>query len=110
MSPLPEVPTVYWQAIVRTIWSSLNKERMSHLCGSDHAETMYWQANANTPLSVTPLLNVPDIRREITSLGALRARHPRGLAACKFCVAGLPASSLTIADVQARSGIRGLCF
>ena len=22
-------------------------------------ETMYWQANANTPLSVTPLLNVP---------------------------------------------------
>ena len=25
-------------------------------------ETMYWQANANTPLSVTPLLNVPDLR------------------------------------------------
>ena len=24
-----------------------------------HGETMYWQANANTPLSVTPLLNVP---------------------------------------------------
>ena len=24
-------------------------------------ETMYWQANANTPLSVTPLLNVPYI-------------------------------------------------
>ena len=23
-------------------------------------ETMYWQANANTPLSVTPLLNVPE--------------------------------------------------
>ena len=23
-------------------------------------ETMYWQANANTPLSITPLLNVPD--------------------------------------------------
>ena len=22
---------------------------------------MYWQANANTPLSVTPLLNVPDL-------------------------------------------------
>ena len=26
-------------------------------------ETMYWQANANTPLSVTPLLNVPDEKR-----------------------------------------------
>ena len=24
-----------------------------------HGETMYWQANANTPLSVTPLLSVP---------------------------------------------------
>ena len=24
------------------------------------SETMYWQANANSPLSVTPLLNVPD--------------------------------------------------
>ena len=25
-------------------------------------ETMYWQANANTPLSVTPLLHVPDMQ------------------------------------------------
>ena len=26
-----------------------------------HEETMYWQANANTPLSATSLLNVPDL-------------------------------------------------
>ena len=26
-------------------------------------ETMHWQANANTPLSVTPLFNVPDFQK-----------------------------------------------
>ena len=26
-----------------------------------HGETMYWQADANNPLSVTPLSNVPDV-------------------------------------------------
>ena len=56
----------------RTIWLSFNKERMSHLCDSTVAgptagETMYWQANANTPLSVTLLLNVPDVRERNTA-------------------------------------------
>ena len=50
----------------RTLWSSFNKG-----CGicvtvrlpvRPRGETTYWQANANTPLSVTPLLNVPYLR------------------------------------------------
>ena len=46
--------------------STINMEGMSHLCDSTvvspaaQRETI-WQANANTPVSVTPpLLNVPD--------------------------------------------------
>ena len=31
-------------------------------------ETMYWQANANTPLSVTPLLSVPDFTAQPQSV------------------------------------------
>ena len=41
-------------------------------------ETMYWQANANTPLSVTPLLNVPYITicpETITEI--IRLQFPR---------------------------------
>ena len=38
---------------------------MTYLCdstvaGPDAGETMHWQANANTPLPVIPLLDVPD--------------------------------------------------
>ena len=48
----------------RAIWSSFNKERMSHLCDSTVAgptarRDNVLASNANTPLSVTPLLNVP---------------------------------------------------
>ena len=43
-------------------------------------ETMYWQANANTPLSVTPLfLNVPDLtwaNKSKTSFTPRTKEHP----------------------------------
>ena len=48
----------------RAPWSSSTR-RGCRICVTvrlpvrPRGETMYWQANANTPLSVTPLLNVP---------------------------------------------------
>ena len=49
----------------RTIWSSFNKERISHLCDSTVAGPTAWRDNVlatANPLSVTPLLHVPENR------------------------------------------------
>ena len=49
--------------LLHTIWSSFDKDRMSHLCNSTVAGptgggAMHWQANRNTPLSFNPLLDL----------------------------------------------------
>ena len=50
-------------------------------------ETMYWQANANTPLSVTPLLNVPYSQHQAGQRSFRRSRPPfylgRDMGGCK---------------------------
>ena len=66
MLPRREVPTVYWQAIVAHISVILQQGVDVALADSTVAgptarrdNVTYWQAKANTPLSVTSLLNVP---------------------------------------------------
>ena len=92
MSPRREVPTVYWQAIVAHTLVVPSTRKECRICVTvrlpvrPRGETMYWQANVNTPLPLPPLLNVPYIGTGNCNDALQPDMIPRSTPTTIFCV------------------------